>query len=381
MKKHVYIFTALIAAIALSAGAWHFFAPETSAVVTSSSFVTAPVTRGDIEDVVLASGVLKASEQVDVGAQVSGQIQSLKVKLGQTVKKGDIIAEIDSETQRNEIKDAEAALDSMKAQRVAKLASLKQSEQNYNRLQTLLAADSVSRESFEGAEASYAGVKAELETLNAQIRQAEITADKAKVNLKYTQIVAPIDGVVVSIPTKEGQTVNASQSTPTIVSIARLDKMAVKVKISEADISRVREGQDVYFTIFGQAAKKYHAKLDTIEPVPDGAAEGNNGGAIYYNGLFIVDNTDGALRIAMTAEVSIVLASAQNVVLVPAAALGAAQPDGSYAVDVIENGVKARRNVKIGINNNINAEVISGLAEGDVVVTGSLPATAPPESM
>lgn len=350
------------------------FYPEEDA----TALLTAPVTRGDIENAVLATGTLEAFEQVDVGAQVSGQLMSLDVELGDKVKKDQLIGEIDSVPQQNALKNAEAALENMKAQRSARQAALKQSELSYKRLKQLVEADAAARGDYETAEAALDTARADIAALNAQIKQAEISADTAKVNLGYTKIVSPIDGIVVAIVTKAGQTVNANQTAPTIIRVANLETMTVKAQIAEADVTKVVPGQTVYFTILGEPGHKYFATLRAIEPAPESASTASSAAssassneAIYYNGLFDVPNEDGKLRISMTAEVSIVLDDAKDAVVIPVSALGPRGKDGSYSVTIIgKDGKKQQRDVKIGINNNIQAQVLEGVSEGETILMG-----------
>ena len=233
------------------------------------TFASAEVTRADLEDSVLASGTIDAIERVSVGAQVSGQLKSLKVALGDRVQKGQLVAEIDDMTQQNELRNKQAALEMRRAARTAKVATLKQSELAYRRQRQMLAADASSRESFESAEATLAVTRAEIASLDAQIVQAEVDVDIAKVNLGYTRIVSPIDGVVVAVITKQGQTVNSMQSAPTIIKVANVATMTIKAQISEADVTRVKPGLPVYFTILGEPDERYHATLRAVEPAPD----------------------------------------------------------------------------------------------------------------
>ncbi|MEH3086383.1 MAG: efflux RND transporter periplasmic adaptor subunit [Xylophilus ampelinus] len=353
-------------------------------------FVTATAATGDLEDAVLATGTVQAFKQVSVGAQVSGQIKVLHVKLGDTVKKGQPVAEIDSTTQQNTVRNAQAALENVRAQLAAQQAALIQAELAYRRQKQLLDADAGSRQDFEAAEATRNTTRANIAALQAQIKQAGITAETAQVNLGYTKIVAPMDGVVVAVVAQQGQTVNANQTTPTIIKVAQLDTVTVKSQISEADVVRVQAGQPVYFTILGEPDKRYDATLRTVEPAPDSiltdatASSSSSSGststtAIYYNGLFDVPNPDGKLRISMTAQVSIVRAQARDAVTIPSSALGRRGRDGSYTVRVLDaEGNAQPRTVRIGINNNVNAQVTEGLAAGEKVVLGEAPAAGAP---
>jgi len=335
-------------------------------------------------ETVLADGTLEAFLQVNVGAQVSGQIKSLPVVLGQTVKKGDLVAEIDSRTQRDSVRDAEAALAKVRADKEARLAALKQAELSFARQKNMLKRDAISRESYETAEANLDTIRADISSLDAQIQQAEIAVSKAKTNLEYTAIVAPIDGTVVAIPYQEGQTVNSVQQAPTIIKLAQLDTMTVKAQISEADVPRVKPEQKVYFTILGEPDNRYYAKLRSIEPAPDSiqsesssssasstSSSSSSSAAIYYNGLFDVPNPDGKLRIAMTAQVVVVLNEAKGVLTIPRSALSKETKNGAYTVRVLAGPDKiVDRNVKTGMTDGISVEITEGLEEGEQVIVG-----------
>jgi macrolide-specific efflux system membrane fusion protein len=349
----------------------YFFAPP-----PPQRFLTTAVSKGDIENTVLATGTLEAFKLVSVGAQVSGQLKSLKVKLGDQVKKGDLIAEIEASTQQNTVRNSDAALDIARAQLAAKQASLKQAELNFTRQKEMLAADASSKLDFDAAEATLNMARAEIKSLKAQIEQENISADTAKVNLSYASIVAPMDGTVVAVVTEEGQTVNANQSAPTIIKLAQLDTMTVKAEISEADVPKVKTGQKAYFSILGEPDVRYNTVLRSIEPAPtsilsDTAASSSSTEAVYYNGLLDIENPDGKLRISMTAQVSIVLEAANDVLIIPATALGEKDKDGDYSVRVEdEQGRVSQRKIKTGISNNINIEVLDGLSLGEKVVIG-----------
>lgn len=368
----------LVLVVAGALAAWQLWPasmPETGTrlVKNPNAVMTAKVELGDLEDTVLASGILNAADQVDVGAQVSGQVRELYVGLGDKVTKGQQIAEIDPRLQANELENAQAALNSLHAQKTARLASLTRAELVYKRAETLLKADAGSRDAFEEATASLVGMKADLLALNAQIRQAETALETAKVNLGYTKIESPINGVVVAIVSKQGQTVNSNQTTPTIATIAQLDTMVVKAKISEADIAKVKVGQEAYFSILGNPQKRYPAVLEVVEPIPDKQQDSSQGGAIYYNALFRVENPAEELRIAMTVEVSIILGAVTQVPIIPIAALQAQEEDGSYVVEVVRGKQIEKRKVAVGLNNNVQVQVVSGLTAGELVVTGNMP--------
>ncbi|WP_145587485.1 efflux RND transporter periplasmic adaptor subunit [Yersinia aldovae] len=343
-------------------------------------YITATAETRTLEQTVLADGTIKAQKQVTVGAQVSGQIKALHVTLGQPVAKDQLVAEIDDLTQQNALKDAQEALKNVLAQRAAKEATQKNNQLTYQRQQQILAKGLGVRADFDSARATLESTQAEINALDAQIAQAEIAVSTAKLNLGYTKISSPIAGTVVAIPVEEGQTVNAVQSAPTIIKVARLDTMTIEAQISEADVVKVKTGMPVYFTILGYPAERFSATLRAIEPAPDSindettttsssssTSSASTTTAIYYNGLFDVANPNGVLRISMTAQVYIVLNNVENAVVIPATALERNQ--GKDGVQVVsDSGEISLRAVTVGLNNNIDAQILSGLQTGERVI-------------
>ncbi|MFV5465062.1 efflux RND transporter periplasmic adaptor subunit, partial [Acinetobacter sp. 207] len=251
--KSTKLIAGIIIALMLAFAAWYFLKPKEQ----QPQYITAEVSRGDIESAVLATGVLEATKMVSVGAQVSGQVKKMYVQLGDQVKQGQLIAQIDSVRQENEFKTAQASIKNQQAQLAVRQANLAKVAAEYQRQQAMYAQDATSRAELETALANYKTAQAEIAAINAQIEQSRLTLDTSKENLGYTRILAPMDGTVVAIVTEEGQTVNANQSAPTIVKLAKLDTMTVKAEISEADVMKVEEGQTVYFTTLGNSEKKH----------------------------------------------------------------------------------------------------------------------------
>lgn len=372
MKRFVnFLLVLILLGGGAAAGWWYFLAP-TQASTTPD---TVTVGRGDIETTVLASGVLEASALVSVGAEVSGSIKAVHVALGDDVLKGDLIAEIDSLNQENAVKSAEAALAGIQAQRRNQEAILAQAETALTRQQQLNANSLVSQTALETAQAAVEQARAQIDQLDAQIAQAELTVESAELDLARTQIVAPADGTVVALLVEEGQTLNANSATPTIAKIANLDTMVIKAEISEADVVKVSAGQKVYFTILGEPDQRIEATLREIEPAPTSIADDTSsaGSAVYYNGLFEVPNPDHRLRISMTASVTIVLAEARDVLSLPSSLVTRQGPDGGAMVTVYDPVSEEMRpaRIEVGLNNNINAEIVSGLEEGDLVVNAT----------
>lgn len=351
--------------------------------------ITAVVTRMDIEESVLASGTMEAFKTVDVGAQVSGQLKRLQVRLGDKVRKGELLAEIDPVLQENALQDAEASQENVRAQIGAKKALLHQYQLALRRQQQLAAQEAASQADLESAEASLETTRADLAALEAQFKKARVAVASARANLQYTKIVAPMDGVVIGIVTQEGQTVNSAQTAPTILRLANLDTITVKAQISEADITKVKPGQKVYFTILGDPETRHYGVLRGTEPATESASSSStstasstsnssSSTAIYYNGLFDVPNPEHRLRVSMTAQVSIILNEAKQVPAIPIAALSDGGRGGRSTVKVLVNGEAKDRPIRIGISNNVNVQVVAGLQAGDRVVLGETTVAATP---
>ncbi|MEO8153224.1 MAG: macrolide transporter subunit MacA [Rhizobacter sp.] len=329
-------------------------------------YTTTPIVKTDLEQVVLASGVLEATRQVDVGAQVNGQLKALRVRVGDKVKKGDLLAEIDPILAENALNQAIAGRDSLRGQFRAREAKFRQAQALWTRQTEMLAHDATSRQDVESADAEMKSLQGELVALQAQIRQQGLGVESARQNMAYTRIAAPISGEVVSIDTLEGQTVVASYQVPTILKLADLSTMTVKVHVSEGDVMRMKVGQPVYFSVLGEPDQRFHSKLRAILPSPEKL---NN--AVFFSALFDVPNPEGRLRTGMTAQVSIVLGQAAGALSIPLAALGERRPDGRHDVRVlVPSGRVEVRSVRIGLRSAIHAQVLEGLKQDEQVITG-----------
>lgn len=348
---------------------WYFYGSY-KADGEKSSYLAETVTRGDIENAITAVGTLSALRSVNVGAQVSGQLKSVKVEVGDHVKQGQLIAEIDPSPFEKKVEIAGAQLDNLKAQLLSKDAQLTLKKLNAARQKSLLATRGVSQATVDQANADLLMAEAEVKALNAQIRQQEAQLASDKVDLGYTSIYSPMEGTVVDEAAKEGETLNAVQSAPTIVTVADLKVMTVEAQVSEADISKLKPGMPVYFTLLGQPDKRFTGTLRQIKPTP---ATDNN--VVLYYALFDVPNPTGELMIGMSAQVYFVLGEAKDVLVVPTAALTDKQKGGKPQVTVKvadESGTLVERPVKVGVRNRVLAEIQSGLEEGDrVVVTAA----------
>ncbi|MEE4411014.1 MULTISPECIES: efflux RND transporter periplasmic adaptor subunit [unclassified Serratia (in: enterobacteria)] len=334
------------------------------------------IDRGDIEKNVLATGILKPAQQVNVGAQVNGQLKKLYVKQGDRVVQGQLLAEIDPTLQHNELRKSQAELQSAQAQKLASEAQLTQYRLELTR-QTALQRDRAGVPSdLEKARAQRDAQLAQLKVNEAQIIQAEMALETAKANLAFTRILAPIDGEVLGIVIQAGQTIVSSQSAPTILVLANVDTMMVHTRISETDILKVRTGQPLWFYVAADPQRRFDSAMGVIQQAPAEALEadpmgrnlGQQASAVYYNGVFAIANAERRLRTAMTAQVFIITDRATGVVRVPMAALGEPQGNDRYLVQVRQGKQVLARRVHIGIHDRRYAEVVQGLSEGEWVL-------------
>jgi macrolide-specific efflux system membrane fusion protein len=351
----------LIAALLVAGAVWfgyHWMFGAAKVV-----YATAPVERGDVESTVVAAGVLQPVKYVDVGSQTSGKLKSLKVKRGDHVEENQLLAEIDPVLADNALTSASATLAGMTSQRTSKQAQLVLAKAQQTRNDSLFDRLMISANDRDVTRAGYGVALADVAALSAEMKQATAAVDTARANVGYTKITAPMAGDVVSITTLEGQTVNASQQAPNILRIADLSTMTVWAQVSEADIVRVKVGQDVYFTVLGQP-RRWNGTIRQILPTPELI---NN--VVFYDVLFDVPNPERALDIQMTAQVFIVLAQAKNVLVIPAAAVGNAGTGARITIQVLNaDGRLESRAITVGIKSEISAEVTAGLKEKEQVV-------------
>ena len=377
MKKRFFILLGLLIAAGV---AYYFFSSNNKQETT---YLTESVTRGNVEKTVVASGSVESVNEVDVGAQASGKITKLYVKLGQEIKKGEMIADIDSTTQINTLNTKKAALVSYQAQLKAKKTAYDVALSSYNRLSKLYTQKSTSLDSVNTAKSTLDNAKAEMEAIEANIKQAEIEVNTAETNVGYTKITAPMDGTVISVPVSEGQTVNANQTTPTIVTIADLSKMKIKPEISEGDITKVKAGQEVSFTILSDSQTVYHSVIDSVDPantttsdsssISSSTSSSNSSttSAIYYYANVLIDNPDRTLRIGMTTENNIKIANAKDVLLVSNMAIQ--KRDDKSFVNILNNkNQPEQREVETGVQNDFKTEIKSGLNEGEKVIVSQV---------
>ena len=346
-------------------------------------FITKKAKKGSFSKKVDATGEIFATELIDVGAQVSGQIKKLYVKLGDQVKKGDMIASIDSSTQQNSIDNKEAQLAIYKAQLESAKVALNIAKTQFDRENALFAKNATSKQEFESAKNTFSANSAKIKELEAQIKQTNIELSTAKINLGYTKITAPRDGTVVSVQVEEGQTVNANQTTPTIVNIADLSHVKMKMQIAEGDITKIKVGTPVEYSILSEPTKKFQTTVSSIDPglttLSDGSygssssskssysSSSSSSSAVYYYAQSIVDNKDGILRIGMTTQNELLIANVEDAIIVPS--IGIKKDENGTFVYVLKDGKPVKTVVKTGIKDNLDTQIISGINDGDEIIT------------
>ncbi|MCO5784992.1 efflux RND transporter periplasmic adaptor subunit [Pseudomonas sp. G11-1] len=371
-RRFLWLFAVLAGMVALL---WFFWlAPDSK----GPELVTAPVERGDIEDSVTALGTLEPLNYVDVGTQVSGQLEKLHVEEGEQVEEGQLLAEIDATIYLAKVEATEAQLENLQAQLADREATQVLARLQAKRQRNLIKLDATSQESVEQADATLRSATAQIAALKAQIRQLESQLKEARADLSYTRIYAPMTGTVVDQLANQGQTLNANQTAPIIVQIADLSTMTVRTQVSEADITQLQVGMPVWFTTLGQPDVRREGVLRQILPTPEIV---NN--VVLFNALFDVPNPDGKLLPQMSAQVFFVKAAADNVLTIPVSALKpverrpGAGADQRYRVQVLENGEPQPRVISVGTMTRVSAEVLEGLEEGDeIVIAGG--SSAPP---
>ena len=346
---------------------------------------TVAVARGDIESSVTALGTLQPRRYVDVGAQASGQIRTLHVEAGDEVRKGQLLVEIDPSTQQAKLDAGRFSIDNLKAQLAEQQAQYLLAQQQNRRQRELAAAGATRAEDLQAADAQLKVTQARIDMYQAQIRQAQANLRSDEAELGYTRIYAPMDGTVVAVDAREGQTLNSQQQTPLILRIARLSPMTVWAQVSEADIGKVKPGMTAYFTTLSGGKRRWHSTVRQILPIPPKPlAHASQGGGspisagsgvsqvVQYTVLLDVDNPDGALMADMTTQVFFVAGHASQVLTAPLAALDEGAGEGLRLAQVLgKDGKVEQRQVRIGLSDRLRVQVLDGLDEGERLVIGA----------
>ena len=357
----------VLAVAALAAGGWYWYSAAAQKPEIESLRPIA-VTRANIEEVVTSQGKLEAKQYVDVGTQVSGQLKVIHVDIGDTVTKGQLLAEIDPRVYQAQVEAGEARLNSLRAQLNQQKAEAVLAEQNLKRNQNLIAVNAVSQQALQETESKAAVAKAQVDSIAAQIQETESNLKASRTNLSYTKIYAPMAGSVTTLPTKEGQTLNANQTAPVVLQVANLDIMTVRAQVAEADVSRIKENMPAYFTTLGNNERRWPGKVRQVLPTPQIVND-----VVLYDVLIDVKNEGRKLMTGMTTQVFFIFGKAENALVIPAEVLTrrAAPEDNdrgkAYRVTVISETDREQRVIHVGLQTRTQAEVVDGLKEGEKI--------------
>jgi membrane fusion protein, macrolide-specific efflux system len=368
-----------LAAGALIAGGWYWYAAA-ARKPGQDALQPVAITRGTIEEVVTAQGKLEAKQYVDVGTQVSGQLKKIYVQIGDAVTKGQLVAEIDPRVYEAQVEASEAHINSLKAQLNQQKAQAVLAEQNLKRNQSLITADAVSKQALQESESQAAAAKAQVDSIAAQIQETESNLKGIRTNLGFTKIYAPMSGTITTMPAREGQTLNANQTAPTVLQVANLDVMTVRAQVAEADVTRLKEGMPAYFTTLGNTEQRWRGTVRQIQPAPEIVND-----VVLYNVLIDVKNEGRQLMTGMTTQVFFIFGRAENATIIPAEALTrrAANQDNdagkAYRVTVVANSGQEQRVIHVGLQTRAQAQVTDGLTVGERVLVNRPQSSGTPQ--
>ena len=334
---------------------------------------TMPIKRCTITQVVEASGTINPVNLVSVGSTVSGLIKEIYVDFNSEVKKGQILAQIDPANFQASVDQATAQINNAEGNLAKLQAVTEMSKKTYTRYKNLYAKNFIAKSELDQAESDYFSNLAQIESAKAQISQARATYKTAMTNLGYTKIIAPVDGTIISREINPGQPVAASFQAPELFTIAQdLTKMQIEVNVSEADIGKVKVGQDVTYTLDGYPDTNFEGKVTQVRISPTTVSN-----VVTYVVIVDVDNEDLKLVPGMTANVSIITDKSENVLCAPNIALKFTpevngQKYKEQGVWKLDKNKPVRINISQGASDDSKFEIISkDIKEGDLVITSS----------
>ncbi|MFH1078647.1 MAG: efflux RND transporter periplasmic adaptor subunit [Pseudomonadota bacterium] len=384
MKKKILMAAVLV--LILGSGGFYLFKNRDNGV----KFKTDKVARGDIRASVTATGTMSAVVTVLVGTQVSGTIKQLLVDYNSIVRKDQLLAQIDPAIFQAQVEQARANLQSTLANVEKSEAALLDAKRTMDRNKTLFARNFIARSDLDTSETNYLSAQAQLNVTKAQVEQARAALQLANTNLRYTRILSPVDGMVISRNVDIGQTVAASFQTPTLFNIAQdLTRMQIDTNVDEADIGRIQVGQPVQFSVDAYPDTLFKGKVSEIRNAPTTIQN-----VVTYTVVIKVDNPEFKLKPGMTANVSVITATREGMLKIPNAALRfkwttektadmpkpvgqakgpeaakSAVPPKAQAVWLLDNKKPRRVAVAVGISDGSFTEILSGdLKEGDTVI-------------
>jgi len=338
----------------------------------SIKYITKPITKATIMQFVEASGAIKPINTIAVGTQVSGTVQKIYVDYNSTVKKGDLLAELDPSLFQANVDQSTAKLNNAKATLARVQAMLNYKKNNYQRYKHLYEKHYVSKDDVELAQANYLQAKAELDSAHADVKASSAALENNLTNLRYSKITSPVDGTVISRAVDVGQTVAASFNTPTLFEVAKdLTKMQIETSVSEADIGKIKVGQSATYTLDGYQDKKFYGEVTQVR-----LASTTTNNVVTYTVIISVDNSEGFIIPGMTANVSIKVGEAKDVLCVENRAFKFTMEDGKkyerQGIWVLTSTGPKRYDVEIGLSDDNKSQIITNeIKIGDKVIISS----------
>ncbi len=337
-------------------------------------YKTSRISKGDITDSVSATGRVSPVVSVSVGTQVSGTIKRIYVDYNDRVKKGQVLIELDREVYESRVKEAESELRARRAQHERASVEFLKEESEFKRIEELFNKGFISRTEYETADYGTRAGKASVEIALAELQRAEAALEVARENLSKTIIRSPVEGVVLTRDVDEGQTVSASLQAPTLLTVGDLARMQIYASVDEADIGKIREGQEVLFYVDSFPERQFRGEVSKMHYSPTIEQS-----VVTYDVLVYFDNEGLVLRPGMTATVDVIMSGKKGVLLLPNRALRVRMPGAEKSKTrgpvawVLEEGRPVAHPVKLGMGDEENTEVLEGLTEGDTVVVESPP--------
>ena len=367
MKKQIIIISSILLAVFFVSGFAVWFKKN-----PMSDYVTVRAKERTIIEAVEASGTVNPVNTVDIGSQVSGMIKEIYVDYNSKVTKGQLLAQIDPSLFQAQVEKARGDLVAARSNKAKIEAMLVYDKKNYERYKKLYTKNYVAKSDLDLAEATYKSDLAQIAAAEGTIAQAEATLQNNLTNLRYTKIVSPVDGIVVSRAVDVGQTVAASFQTPTLFQVAQdLTNMQIEVNVSEADIGKIKKDQEVEYTLDGYADEVFHGKVTEVRIAPTTVSN-----VVTYTVIVDVDNKEQKMIPGMTANVSIITNKRENVISVPTDALKFTDKEltgGKKYKDqglwIIKDNKPQRITIKTGAKDSDRTEIISDqLKEKDRVI-------------
>lgn len=338
----------------------------------AKNYVTEPLTKRTITQIVEASGTINPVQTVSIGSQVSGQISAIYVDYNSKVKKGQLLAEIDTSLFEAQVNQAKATIDNARANLAKIQATTANDKLTLTRYRNLYKKGFIAKSELDLAESTYSADLAQVKSAQAQINQALASYSTAASNLRYTKITSPVDGVVISRAVDVGQTVAASFQTPELFSVAQdLTQMQIEASVSEADIGKVKKEQDVEYTLDGYPDETFKGKVSQVRISPTTVSN-----VVTYSVIIDVENDEMKLIPGMTANVSIITSKKENILCAKSTALkftpntdGKGEKFDKQGIWLLADGEPKRVEIVTGVNDDTYTEIISNnLKDGDMVI-------------